>query len=82
MLDGIKAKHGLDPTRTLMIGDRLNTDILFGINGGLATLLVLTGVTQEADIAPGPGASPIVPDYVTQSIGDLRVLLSSGEGMI
>jgi ribonucleotide monophosphatase NagD (HAD superfamily) len=26
-----------------MIGDRLNTDIQFGQNGGLATLLVLTG---------------------------------------
>lgn len=26
-----------------MIGDRLNTDIEFGKNGGLSTLLVLTG---------------------------------------
>lgn len=26
-----------------MVGDRLNTDIEFGKNGGLATLLVLTG---------------------------------------
>lgn len=74
-----------------MIGDRLNTDIQFGQNGGLATLLVLTGtsctmdgprnnvdgprsgVTLESDII-GPSASSVVPDFVTQSLGDLRVL--------
>ena len=56
-----------------MVGDRLNTDILFGKEGLLSTLLVLTGITHEEDIS-GPKASPIVPDYVTGSIGDLRVL--------
>jgi len=43
MLDCVKAKVHFDPKRTIMIGDRLNTDILFGKNGGLTTLLVLTG---------------------------------------
>lgn len=73
-----------------MIGDRLDTDILFGKTGGLATLLVLTGsfspyvclsechlstgVTQESEIT-GPDASPIVPDFVTSSLGDLRAAL-------
>jgi 4-nitrophenyl phosphatase len=73
MLDCIKAKINFDPKRTIMIGDRLNTDILFGQNGGLSTLLVLTGITQESDLT-GPEPSPIVPDFVTQTIGDLRIL--------
>ncbi|EIN14684.1 p-nitrophenyl phosphatase, partial [Punctularia strigosozonata HHB-11173 SS5] len=73
MLDCIKAKHDFDPKRTLMVGDRLNTDILFGQAGGLSTLLVLTGITRDGDIT-GPNASSIVPDYVTSSLGDLRVL--------
>jgi 4-nitrophenyl phosphatase len=29
-----------------MVGDRLNTDIQFGQNGGLSTLLVLTGTSS------------------------------------
>jgi len=73
MLDCIKAKHDFDPARTIMIGDRLDTDILFGKNGGVSTLLVLTGVTKEVDIS-GANASPVVPDYVLQSLGDLAVL--------
>ncbi|KAI0316878.1 2-phosphoglycolate phosphatase [Amylostereum chailletii] len=73
MLDAIKAKHNFDPERTIMVGDRLNTDILFGQSGGLATLLVLTGITSEDDLT-GPNPSTIVPDYVTTSLGDLRVV--------
>ncbi|KAA1474622.1 2-phosphoglycolate phosphatase [Dentipellis sp. KUC8613] len=73
MLDCIKAKHDFDPKRTIMVGDRLNTDIQFGKGGGLATLLVLTGIASEKDLK-GPTPPIAIPDYVTSSIGDLRVL--------
>ncbi|KAL6309511.1 2-phosphoglycolate phosphatase [Sparassis latifolia] len=75
MLDCIRAKHDYDPKRTIMVGDRLNTDIEFGKNGGLATLLVLTGIAKEAEVF-GPNPSSTVPDYVTESLGDFRVLIS------
>lgn len=35
---------------TLMIGDNYNTDILAGINAGIDSLLVFTGVTKEEDL--------------------------------
>ncbi|KAH7101688.1 p-nitrophenyl phosphatase [Auriculariales sp. MPI-PUGE-AT-0066] len=69
MLDCIRAKHDFDPKRAVMVGDRLDTDILFGQSGGLATLLVLTGVTQVEEVQ-GPDAK-VLPDFVTASIGDL-----------
>ncbi|KAM6501349.1 HAD-like domain containing protein [Amanita muscaria] len=74
MLDCIRAKIDYDPKRTIIVGDRLDTDILFGQRGGLSTLLVLTGITSEAEIY-GPNASRIIPDFVARSLGDLRVLL-------
>ncbi|PPQ68800.1 hypothetical protein CVT26_001715 [Gymnopilus dilepis] len=73
MLDCVKAKVHFNPSRTIMVGDRLNTDILFGQNGGLATLLVLTGITGEDEIT-GPNASPIIPNFYTQGLGDFRAV--------
>jgi len=75
MLDCILEKHKLDPSRSCMIGDRLDTDIAFGINGGLSTLLVLTGVVSRADLAQ-PQAK-ILPEYVVDSLGDFAVLASA-----
>jgi ribonucleotide monophosphatase NagD (HAD superfamily) len=43
MLDCIKHQLKLNLERTCMIGDRLDTDISFCINGGISTLLDLTG---------------------------------------
>ena len=45
-MDAIEGKFQFDRKKACMIGDRLNTDIQFGIEGGLGgTLCVLTGVS-------------------------------------
>uniref|UniRef100_A0A183C5E0 HAD-like protein n=1 Tax=Globodera pallida TaxID=36090 RepID=A0A183C5E0_GLOPA len=41
--DYICRRWTIDPRRTLMVGDRLNTDVKFGNDHGLRTMLVLSG---------------------------------------
>ena len=53
-----------------MVGDRLETDMLMGKNAGMATALVLTGVTQRDDIP----CSSVEPDYILESIVDILKL--------
>lgn len=56
MFEAALAALGTDAPSTLMIGDRLNTDIEGAARLGLQTALVLTGVSTqaEADAAPNP----------------------------
>ncbi len=54
-------------TTTAMLGDRMGTDIIGAARIGLTTVLVLSGISTEADVA----ASPIKPDLVYADIGEL-----------
>ena len=73
MMDTIKAKFHFDPSRAIMVGDRLNTDMVFGDKGGLGTLFVLTGVDTEQAIAKDP---IVTPKYFANKLGDLYELLN------
>ena len=44
--------------RPLVVGDRLDTDIEGAFNGGVDSLLVLTGVTDGAQLLAAPPAAP------------------------
>ncbi|KEZ46881.1 4-nitrophenylphosphatase [Scedosporium apiospermum] len=71
MMDAIEGKFKLDRARTCMVGDRLNTDIQFGIQGRLGgTLAVLTGVNKKEDWEVE--GAPIVPQYYVDKLSDLR----------
>lgn len=42
---------GTQADQTIAVGDRLNTDILGAVNAGIRSILVLTGISTEQDIA-------------------------------
>jgi len=50
-----------------MIGDRMDTDIIAGIESGLKTVLVLSGVTAREDV----GMFPYRPSYILNNVGDI-----------
>ncbi len=58
---------GLPAEDCLMVGDRLETDMLMGEKTGMSTALVLTGVTQRADLSD----SSVQPDYTLESVADI-----------
>ena len=60
-------RSGFRPEETLLIGDRLYTDIACGVNAGIDTILVLSGESREEDIA----ASPEKPTWVYPHIRDI-----------
>ncbi|CAL5218445.1 g126 [Coccomyxa viridis] len=69
MLANIAETFGLRRNQICMVGDRLDTDILFGQHGGLTTMLVLSGVTTEqALLSPD---NTIHPDLYTDQLSDL-----------
>ncbi|HEX4098592.1 MAG TPA: HAD-IIA family hydrolase [Caulobacteraceae bacterium] len=53
---------------TVMIGDRMDTDVVAGIEAGLETILVLTGSTRAADIARFPYRPTRVVDSVANVV--------------
>ncbi|XP_020977586.1 phosphoglycolate phosphatase 1B, chloroplastic isoform X2 [Arachis ipaensis] len=72
MMDYLANKFGIAKSQICMVGDRLDTDILFGQNGGCKTLLVLSGVTS-LETLQSPNNS-IQPDFYTNKISDFLSL--------
>ncbi|CAL4131880.1 unnamed protein product, partial [Meganyctiphanes norvegica] len=82
MFDLLNHEHDLDPTRTLMMGDRCNTDVLFGKNCGLHTLLVLSGhakmeLLQQYASSSDPHKRRHLPHYYLPCLGDMLTLLKT-----
>jgi len=52
---------------TAMIGDRMDTDVLCGLEAGLETILVLSGIATRADV----NRFPYRPSRIVDSVADL-----------
>ncbi|GAA3176545.1 MULTISPECIES: HAD-IIA family hydrolase [Streptomyces] len=62
---------GAHSESSAMIGDRMDTDILAGLEAGMKTFLVLTGLTRPEDV----DRHPFRPSRVVDSIADLVDLI-------
>jgi NagD protein len=74
MIQAVLDALGLKPGDCILIGDRLETDIKMGKNSGIATGIVLTGVTDEKTLMEYKHTSD-QPDFVFQSIADVENLM-------
>lgn len=59
----------IEPEKVAMVGDRLYTDILFGKNNNMTSILVLTGETTVEML----NESDIRPDIVLDSVNDIEI---------
>lgn len=59
---------GAHSESTVMIGDRMDTDIVTGLEAGLETILVLTGITEDEEQAQRFG---YLPTRIVPSVADL-----------
>ena len=61
------AKRGARPEETVLVGDRIYTDIACGVNAGITTVLVFSGETTVEDWTK----SDVKPTFTCQSIADI-----------
>lgn len=54
---------------TVMVGDRMDTDVVAGMESGMKTILVLTGVTKREEIS----RFPYQPTHVVSSVADIEI---------
>lgn len=66
MKSGIKLL-GVEPCDAVIVGDRMDTDIIAGIESGIETVLVLSGVTTPETLT----TFPYRPSYIYNGVGDI-----------
>ncbi|NWH03602.1 HAD-IIA family hydrolase [Desulfobacter latus] len=67
MMFWARKKMGVHSANCFMIGDRMDTDIIGGLESGMTTCLVLTGVTTRKNMT----RFPYQPDYIFNHLGEI-----------
>ena len=67
ILEVALAALGVRAADAVMVGDRIETDVAMGKRSGLATILVLSGITPPDD----PRIPGLAPDHVIRSVRDI-----------
>jgi NagD protein len=62
-------KLGTLASETIMIGDRMDTDIIVGLEAGMKTCLVLSGVSSRQTV----GEYPYRPSYILENVGEIEL---------
>ncbi len=60
---------GVHSENTIMVGDRMDTDVIAGIQSGMETILVLSGVTTRKMIVE----FPFRPGQVMKSVAEIEI---------
>ncbi|RQG99936.1 HAD-IIA family hydrolase [Natrarchaeobius oligotrophus] len=66
-VEAASERLGVESSRCLVVGDRIETDVRMGVQSGMQTALVLSGVTDREDLRE----STIRPDVVLDDLGDV-----------
>lgn len=74
MVDIVRAKEHYSAEETVVVGDRLYTDIATGLNAGTAAVCVLTGEATVEEIIKGD----IKPTYTFQCVRDIAEAINPG----
>ncbi len=74
-MDLILEQSKLKPSQTIVVGDRLETDIVLGRRAGTRTVLVLSGTTTRRRLAEIKDPE-LMPDVVIRDVTGLKKLLS------
>ncbi|MFF2085287.1 HAD-IIA family hydrolase [Nocardia sp. NPDC058176] len=72
MMRSALRRIGAHSQSTLMIGDRMDTDVIAGLEAGLRTILVTSGISTKSSVEAYPFRPTLVVDSVADLIGRTR----------